>query len=123
MRSITLTNNTIIASQIGGVGNTMESYAQQINVAASASEEERQLKQTLVDLRKAIEASPDLPPFQKKSGITDVDMLTAELSKSADQQDEASVKGFWSRLKATVSVSAGLTTMAMAIGKILGLVS
>jgi hypothetical protein len=49
-------------------------------------------------------------------------MLTNELKKPVDQQDKESVKGFWSRLKDTITVSAGLTTITMALGKILGLV-
>jgi hypothetical protein len=100
----------------------METYVEQLNVSGSASEEEKHLKETLIQLRQAIEISPELGTFAKKSAIADVDMLTNELTKPVDQQGEESVKGFWSRLKDTVTVSAGLTTITTALGKILGLV-
>lgn len=118
MSSITLTGNTIIPAQIL---EAESSYAQQINLGFSASEEENLLKHTLVNLHTAIGESGELSPFQRKSSLTDIDSLTAELCKPALQQDKGIIKGFWSRLKETLSHSEELTRMNRAVGKLLGL--
>lgn len=117
MTNITISGGTFTASFIG---NT-DTYIERLNVNQSSSNEERELKQKLKELRLGIDASSELQKFQKTSAVSDLVNLTDELSKSEDNQDKESITGFWSRLKDTVSVSAGLTTIAMAIGKILGL--
>jgi hypothetical protein len=66
MLHISVTAGTIVSSQFGGDANKMETYVEQLNVGGSASEEERHLKETLIELRQAIEMSPELGTFAKK---------------------------------------------------------
>jgi hypothetical protein len=116
-----ISGGNFVGSQIGGVANTMQTYVEQLRVNEYSSNEEKELKENLAKLRQAIEETNDLNSAEKTAAATDLAMLTDELAKPVEEQDENAKKMFWERLKNVLSVSAGLGNLAAIVAKLSGL--
>lgn len=119
--SLSISGGVFVGSQVGGVANKMDTFIKELQISSYASPEEKQLKDALANLRRAIESSIQLKPFEKDSAATDLAMLADQLRKPVNQQDKDAVNHYWARLLRVVSVSADLVTLATPIAKLLGL--
>lgn len=108
--------------QQGGIANRMESYIEQLHVREYASEDEKNLKEILVELRTAIESSGDLSEYEKQAAATDLAYLTNELVKSVDNQESGAKKLFWDRLNNVLNAVPSILALLTKVGKLIGLI-
>lgn len=119
--AVSIHGGIFVGSQVGGIANSMNTYVEQLKLNEYSSSEEKDLKHALAELRKRIEATEELSGPEKAAASTDLALLTDQLVKPAEKQDQGAKKLFWERLTNILTVSAGLGNLASVVAKLAGL--
>ena len=123
IKPISITGGGIfIGAQIGGIANEMNTYIDQLHIGEFASEDEKDLKEALAELRTAIESSKALSEYEKQAAAADLAYLSNELVKPADNQKSGAKKLFWDRLNTVLKAVPPIVALLTKVGKLIALI-
>lgn len=115
-------SNVSIGTYVHGNGNILNetsSYANSGKMTLNI-ENDSQMDELLKDLLKSLEETNDLNGYQKDDVAEDVNKIITELGKPTENQDKGFIKHtlgkIWGVTKDVVTVSASLTSIAIALG-------
>lgn len=119
-KQITIINSNFANSPIDSENVTLDSYIEKLEIGNNSSEEERELKELLVELRRNISQS-NLKSFEKSDAIKNIDHLTHEISLPPSKREEGALLYFFNGIKNVISTSNDLVSLVTKLASLLGL--